>query len=56
MVTCAGRHLICPNMHTDKSSMEGYFSTNLESVRKDVECIFGIIKKRWRILDHGFKF
>ncbi len=47
---------ICPYMHADKSSMEGYFSTNLESVRKDVECIFGIIKKRWRILDHGFKF
>jgi hypothetical protein len=48
--------LICPYMHADKSSMEGYFSTNLESVRKDVECIFGLIKKHWRILDHGFKF
>jgi len=47
---------ICPYMHADKTSMEGYFSTNLESVRKDVECIFGIIKKRWRVLDHGFKF
>jgi hypothetical protein len=36
--------------------MEGYFSTNLESVRKDVECVFGIIKKRFKVLDYGFKF
>ncbi|KAL7428260.1 hypothetical protein ACHAXH_003875 [Discostella pseudostelligera] len=47
---------ICPYLHADKTSMEGYFSTNLESVRKDVECVFGIIKKRWKVLDHGFKF
>ncbi len=30
----------------------GYFSSNLESVCKDVECTFGIIKKRWRILNN----
>ena len=47
---------ICPYLHSDKTTMEGYFSTNLESVRKDVECVFGILKKRWRVLDHGFKF
>ena len=47
---------ICPYLHMDKSSMEGYFSTNLESVRKDVECVLGILKKHWRVLDHGFKF
>ena len=47
---------ICPFMHADKTTMEGYFSTNIESVRKDVECVFGILKKRWRVLDHGFKF
>ena len=47
---------ICPYMHADRTSMEGYFSTNLESVRKDVECVFGIMKKRWKVLDHGFKF
>lgn len=47
---------ICPYMHADKTSMEGYFSTNLESVRKDIECVFGIMKKRWKVLDHGFKF
>jgi len=47
---------ICPYTHADKTSMEGYFSTNLESVRKDVECVFGIMKKRWKILDCGLKF
>ena len=47
---------ICPYLHADKSSMEGHFSSNLESVRKDVECVFGILKKRWKVLDHGFKF
>ena len=39
----------CPNKH---ASGEGAmrFSQRLESVRKDVECTFGILKKRWRIL------
>ena len=23
---------------------------------KDVECVFGLIKKHWNVLDHGFKF
>ena len=45
---------ICPFTRTSISSPEGYFSTNIESVRKDVECTFGIIKKRWRILNNGF--
>jgi len=31
---------------------EGYFTTHLEGIHKDVECTFGILKKRWRILDH----
>ena len=46
---------ICPFMHVKKTTCEGYFSSNLESVRKDVECVFGILKKRWKILDYGFK-
>lgn len=45
---------ICPFTRTSVASPEGYFSTNVESVRKDVECTFGIIKKRWRILNNGF--
>jgi hypothetical protein len=32
------------------------FSANLESVRKDVECVFGILKERWSCLQNGFKF
>jgi hypothetical protein len=46
---------ICPFTHAKKTTLEGYFSCNLESVRKDVECVFGILKKRWKILDYGFK-
>ena len=36
--------------------LEDYFLTNLESVRKDVECVFGILKGRWASLDQGFKY
>jgi len=35
---------------------DGEISTaNLESVRKDVECVFGILKGRFGCLDSGFK-
>ena len=35
---------ICPFMRSQMSNrLEDYFSTNLESVRKDVECVFGIM-------------
>ena len=59
-----GMYLICDNGYlcwpasiclyegSAKSTLKGYFSTNLESVRKDVECTFGILKKRWKILNH----
>jgi hypothetical protein len=45
---------ICPFMRVDCSSPEGFFSSNLERVRKDVKCTFGILKKRWRVLNNGF--
>ena len=45
--------LVCPFPHESHSSRNGYFSDNLESVRKDVECTFGILKARWRILEFG---
>jgi len=45
---------ICPFTRTNKSSAEGFFSTNIESVQKDVECTFGILKKRWKVLNNGF--
>jgi hypothetical protein len=38
---------ICPYEGHKCSTLEGYFSSNLESMRKDVECTFGILKKRW---------
>ena len=41
--------LICPFKHEPASSRKGYFSAKIESVRKDVECVFGIMKKRWKI-------
>ena len=47
---------ICPFESARIDTLEGYFSTNLESVRKDFECVFGILKKRWKILDHGFQY
>lgn len=50
------RTLICPFKHASINTPEGYFSKNLERVRKDVECIFGILKKRWRLLDYGIRF
>ena len=43
------RIMQCPNKHaSDEESVR--FSQRVESVRKDVECTFGILKKRWRIL------
>ena len=48
---------IFPYTHMDVvANTEGYFSSNLESVRKDVECTFGILKKRWRILHYGLHY
>ena len=50
--------LICPYgagepVHTEAGCD---FSSNLESVRKDVECTFGILKKRWRMLNDGMNY
>jgi len=45
---------ICPFTRVSCASAEGYFLSYLEGVRKDVECMFGILKKRWRILNYGF--
>ena len=40
----------CPNKHaSDERALR--FSQRVESVRKDVECTSGILKKRWRILN-----
>jgi hypothetical protein len=48
----------CPYMRSESNGtrLEDLFSTNLESLRKDVECVFGILKSRWGCLDRGFKY
>ena len=38
------------------SSQKGYFSAWVESVCKDVEGVFSILKKQWKILDSGMCF
>ncbi len=47
---------ICPYAGVENSSVEGYFSTNLESVQKDVECMLGILKKQWQTLNIGLHY
>lgn len=44
-----------PPFRASTSRKEIRFSKWLESMRKDVECTFGILKKRWRILKTGIR-
>ena len=44
-----------PMKHT-ASRVQRLWSEWVESVRKDVECVFGILKSRFRILKQGFLF
>ena len=44
-----------PPIKTSNSRAEIRFSGWLESLRKDVECTFGILKGRWRILKTGIR-
>ena len=44
-----------PPMKTSSKWSEIRFSQWLESLRKDVECAFGILKSRWRILKTGIR-
>ena len=44
-----------PPYTTTNSIPEIRFSEWLESIRKDVECTFGILKGRWRILKTGIR-
>ena len=48
--------LICPYKHEPASSWKGFFSSKIQIIRKDIECFFGIMKKRWKILDNGIRF
>ena len=44
-----------PPLHNSMYRSEIRFSQWLESLRKDVECTFGILKGRWRILKTGIR-
>ncbi len=44
-----------PPIKTSIKKSEIRFSSWLESMRKDVECTFGILKGRWRILKSGIR-
>jgi hypothetical protein len=48
--------LVCPYSGSSETGRRRYFNDNLESIRKDVKCTFGILKKRWRILDYGLQY
>lgn len=48
--------LICPFKHSGAVSQKGYFTSTLESVRKDVERTFGILNKKWKNLEYGVRF
>ncbi len=47
---------ICPYTNADNTNLEGYFLTNLESIQKDVECTFSILKKQRKVLNNGFHY
>ena len=46
------RYFVMPYKVTDTCAQAAW-SSMLESLRKDVECTFGILKQRFRILQHG---
>jgi hypothetical protein len=47
--------LICPFKDQPDGSSETRWSGLIESLRKDVECLFGILKKRFMILKHAVR-
>lgn len=52
---CLAHPTTVPPIKTTTSKSEIRFSAWLESLRKDVECTFGILKGRWRILKTGVR-
>ena len=46
------RILQCGNKHPSDID-DHYYSENIASVRKDIECVFGRLKRRWRWLLNG---
>jgi hypothetical protein len=48
--------LICPFKDQPDGSSETTWSGLIESLRKDVECLFGILKKRFMVLKHAVRY
>jgi hypothetical protein len=48
-------HMICGLKHTSQQ-WHSLWSIQLESVRKDVECAFGILKCRFQILNNYYNY
>jgi hypothetical protein len=48
--------LICPFKDQPDGTSETKWSGLIESLRKDVECLFGILKKRFMFLKHAVRF
>jgi hypothetical protein len=48
--------LICPFKDQQEGTDMHAWSSHVESLRKDVECTFGILKKRFMILKHAVRF
>ena len=53
---CKWKCLIPPYKHQIPGTQWADWSKHVESVRKDVECSFGILKKRFAILKHRMRF
>lgn len=48
--------LIFPFKQEPCTTQRGFFSSRLESMRKDVKCLFGILKTWWKYLNMEFVF
>ena len=48
--------LIAPFKHEPDGTIAELWSDTVESIRKDVECVFGMLKKRFMILKHPMRF
>jgi hypothetical protein len=48
--------LIAPFKYEPEGTAGELWSDTVESVRKDIECVFGILKRRFLILKHPMRF
>jgi hypothetical protein len=48
--------MMCPFKFGDDTEPRMRWSKWIESLRKDVECVFGILKKRFMVLKYALRF